>query len=92
MDNNFNSDKQIYLVQSISDDGTSFNRIMNQYELCNYMNMLDCYPEELVAIWDITIPGKVRKCTYKGWQPNCLIEVVREDDDKLVISLYGEEH
>ena len=87
MDNNFNSDKQIYLVQSTSDDGTSFNRIMNQYELCNYLNMLDCYPEELAAIWDITIPGKVRKCT-----PNCLIEVVREDDDKLVISLYGEEH
>jgi len=86
----FNAERQTYLVQSISSDGESFSRLMNQGQLCDYINMADCHGESY-DIWDVTIPSKVRHCRFAGYQ-GALIEVVRDDDGKVVVSLYGEDH
>lgn len=79
-----------FLVQRIIDDRT-FATIMNPCELVDYINMSDCHNESY-DIWDATVPGKVRHCHYKGWQQGCLIEVVRDDDQKLLVSMFGEDH
>lgn len=80
-----------FLVQRISDDGSFFLSIMSANELCDYINMNDCYNESY-EIWDMSEFGKARHCHYAGWQEGCLIEVIRDDDQQLVVSLYGQDH
>lgn len=81
----------IFLVQRIFDDGTKFASLMDEHDLCEYLCMDDCHNEQY-EIWDVTIHGEIYKCHYVGWQPNCLIEVRRDFDNKVVLSMHGEDH
>ncbi len=81
----------VFLVQRKLDDGTTTGSLMQSQELCDYICMDDCHNEEY-TIWDITHYGEVYQCHYVGWQPGCLIEVRRDFDQKIVLSLYGEDH
>lgn len=64
---------------------------MTANELINYIDMEDCH-EEMYEIYDCTsMFGEVKKLHYKGWQPNCLIEIV-DDEGKVVLKGYGTDH
>jgi len=81
----------IFLVQRKLDDGTQSASLMDSSDLCDYICMDDCHNEDY-EIWDVTVHGEVYKCHYVGWRPNCLIEVRRDFDDKVVLSAYGSDH
>lgn len=83
--------KRTYLVQRKAWDGEPYYSIMQANELIGYINMADCHDEHF-SIWDITEFGKVEPCHYTGWQPNCLIEVVRDSDGEVILRGYGEDH
>lgn len=79
-----------FLVQRVIDDEV-FPTIMTTNELINYIDMEDCH-EEMYEIYDCTsMFGEVKKLHYKGWQPNCLIEIV-DDEGKVVLKGYGTDH
>lgn len=79
-----------FLVQRIINDEV-FPEIMTANELINYIDMEDCH-EEMYEIYDCTsMFGEVNKLHYKGWQPNCLIEIV-DDEGKVVLKGYGTDH
>ncbi len=79
-----------FLVQKVIDDEV-FPTIMTANELINYIDMEDCH-EEMYEIYDCTsMFGEVKKLHYKGWQPNCLIEIV-DDEGKVVLKGYGTDH
>lgn len=88
---NSNEDHPVFLVQRKLDGGEIIASLMESSDLCEYICMDDCHGEEY-EIWDVTTYGEVYKCHYKGWQPDCLIEVVRDFDEKLVLSMYGTDH
>ena len=75
-----------FLVQKVIDDEV-FPTIMTANELINYIDMEDCH-EEMYEIYDCTsMFGEIKKLHYKGWQPNCLIEIV-DDEGKVVLKGY----
>ena len=79
-----------FLVQRVIDDEV-FPTIMTANELINYIDMEDCH-EEMYEIYDCTsMFGEVKKLHSKGWQPNCLIEIV-DDEGKVVLKGYGTDH
>lgn len=79
-----------FLVQKVIDDEV-FPTIMTANELINYIDMEDCH-EEMYEIYDCTsMFGEIKKLHYKGWQPNCLIEIV-DDEGKVVLKGYGTDH
>lgn len=79
-----------FLVQKVIDNEV-YPKIMTANELIGYINMADCH-DEMYEIFDCTsMFGEVKKLHYKGWQPNCLIEVV-DDHGNVVLRGYGEDH
>lgn len=71
-------------------EGETYTRICTETELISYLNMLDCSDEEY-RIFDVTLLGEVKEVFYRGWQPNCLIEVI-DGDGNVVLSGYGTNH
>jgi len=66
-------------------------QIMSEIQLINYINMADCH-DELYEIFECDLRiGEVCKLHYKGWQPNCLIEIA-DEAGHIVLSGYGEDH
>lgn len=80
----------VFFVERTTDDGETFMSYMNEPELADYINMADCHNES----YDITIitESGTHHCSYKGWQPGCLIEVVDDVTGKTVLSCIGEDH
>lgn len=66
-------------------------QLMSEIQLINYINMDDCHDEFYEIFECDTRLGEVRKLHYKGWQPNCLIELV-DEAGHIVLSGYGEDH
>lgn len=81
----------VFLVQRKLDDGSSVVSLMDAADLCEYINFQDCCSEEY-KIWDVTTHGRIYECHYAGWQPNCLVEIIRDFDNKLVCSMVCEDH
>ena len=88
---NFNEERPVFLVQRKLCDETISATLMEGPDLCEYICMDDCHGEQY-EIWDVTTYGEMYKCHYVGWQPNCLIEVRRDFDNKIVLSMHGEDH
>lgn len=78
-----------FLVQKFI-EGEVYTRICTETELISYLNMLNCSDEEY-RIFDVTLLGEVKEVFYRGWQPNCLIEVI-DGDGNVVLSGYGTNH
>lgn len=78
------------LVQK-SIEGETFNRILSEAELIRFLNVIDCCPIDDYKLVDITVIGEVVPLRYRGWQPNCLIEVENKSGE-IVVSGYGEDH
>lgn len=78
-----------FLVQKLADNGVS-GVICSEGQLIHDISMSDCYNEEY-RIFDISTFGEIREVFYKGWQPNCLIEVI-DNMGNIVASGYGIEH
>lgn len=79
-----------FLVQKLI-DGEIYPRIMTANELISYINMSDCYDESYEIYDCMSTFGEVKKLHYKGWQPNCLIEIV-DDHGNVVLRGYREDH
>ena len=80
-----------FLVQRMI-DGEIIASIMSPARLIDYINMDDCH-NEAYEIFDCTSEfGKIRPLYYKCWQPGCLIEVVDEKSEKVVLRGYGKNH
>lgn len=78
---------RIFLVQWIKGAETGAF-LTNEIRLCEYLKAeIDC--KEKYEIFDVTIPGKTRKCHYKGIQPSNLIEVIYDDDNSIAMSLFA---
>lgn len=80
---------QHFLVQKHI-EGEVCAKIYTETELISYLNMSDCSDEEY-RIYDISTFGEVKEVFYKGWQPNCLIEVI-DSDGNIIVRGYGTEH
>lgn len=79
-----------FLVQRVIDD-EMHSQIMTAHELISYIDMDDCHGE-MYEIFDCTsMFGEIKKLHYKGWQPNCLIEIV-DDRGEVVLRGYGTDH
>lgn len=79
-----------FLVQKVIDNEV-YPKIMTANELIEYIDMADCH-DEMYEIFDCTsMFGEVKKLHYKGWQPNCLIEVVDEHGN-IVLRGHGTDH
>lgn len=79
-----------FLVQRVI-DGEVYPKIMTENELISYINMADCH-DEMFEIFDCTsMFGGIKKLYYKGWQPNCLIEIV-DENGFIVLRGYGTDH
>ena len=78
-----------FLVQK-NIEGEVYVRLYTETELISYLNLSDCGDEEY-KIFDISVFVKVKEVFYKGWQPNCLIEVA-DNDGNIVLSGYGTDH
>lgn len=84
-----------FLLYRKVDSETSVS-LVSSYELINYINMSDCYYDEEYKIYYLTEEGPVL-CRYKGWQPECKIEIVTADGSEIngsdvVLVGYGEDH
>lgn len=75
-----------FMVQMSLDDVTARTEIMDDVQLCEYIG--NPYRRESFDIWDVTEFGKVYHCHYLGEQKGDLVEVVRDCDNKMVMSLY----
>ena len=71
-------------------EGEVYTRICTETELISYLNMIDCSDEEY-RIYDITVFGKVKEVFYRGWQPNCLIEII-DGNGNTILGGYGTDH
>lgn len=82
-----------YLVQKKYDDGSTDVELMSEYEVVDFVNMMDCYNHIIVDynVYDTSVFGKIIPLYYKGWQPNCLIQFCTEEGN-IIISGYGEDH
>lgn len=79
-----------FLVQR-QKDGKIVPTLMSGTQLINYINMADCHGESYEIFNCDSQFGEVYKLQYKGWQPNCLIELVDEHGE-VVVKGYGEDH
>ena len=81
---------QDFLVKRVLDDGTVVNVLMTGGQLGKYISMDDIHNESYEIYY---VKGDVvHYCMYKGWQPNCLIEVVDTETQETVLSYIGEDH
>lgn len=71
-------------------EGETYTRICTETELISFLDMSDCSDEEY-RIFDITIWGEVKEVFYRGWQPNCLIEII-DGNGNTILSGYGTDH
>lgn len=79
-----------FLVQRVIDSEV-YPKIMTENELISYINMSDCH-DEMFEIFDCTsMFGEIKKLYYKGWQPNCLIEIV-DENGSIILRGYGTDH
>lgn len=79
----------MFIVQRTDGDETWVS-LMTTNQLIDYINFDDCHNESYV-IWNANEFGVMKPLRYKGWQPNCLIELVDEKGN-VVVSGYGEDH
>lgn len=81
---------QDFLVKRVLEDDSIINVLMTGSELGHYINMDDIHGESYEIYY---VKGNVvHYCMYKGWQPNCLIEVVDTETNETVLSYTGEDH
>lgn len=78
-----------FLVQRLI-DGENHPRLMTLSELIDYISMDDCHCEEYL-IYDIGEFGAVKKLTYAGWKPGCVIELC-DEAGTVVYSGIGVDH
>lgn len=78
-----------FLVQKFIESEV-YARICTETELINYLDMSDCSDEEY-RIFDVTLWGEIKEVFYRGWQPNCLIEIT-DKNGNVVVSGYGTDH
>ena len=78
-----------FLMQKVIDNEVC-GSIYTENELIAYIDMDDCSDEEY-RIYDISVFGEVKELFYRGWQPNCLIEII-DGDGTIVASGYGTDH
>lgn len=79
-----------FLVQKVIDNEI-YPVIMTESELISYIDMEDCYDDEMYEIFDCSMFGEVKKLNYVGWRPNRLIEIADESGN-IVLSGYGTNH
>ncbi len=87
----FAEEKLTFLVQRELSDGERINSIMSAVELGKYINMNDCYDENY-EIFNVTEFGKVTPAYYKGWQPECVVEVFDGETGSTLFRYIGEDH
>lgn len=78
-----------FVVQRAIDGEISLS-IMSEEELIRYIDKADLH-QEMYQIYDGTAFGEMKKVSYAGWQPDCLIELV-DEAGKVVLSGYGADH
>lgn len=78
-----------FIVQRVIDNDLSLS-VMTEEELIRYIDEDDLH-QETYQIYDGTAFGEMKKVSYAGWQPDCLIELVDEDKN-VVLSGYGTNH
>ena len=78
-----------YVVQRVIDGNLSLS-VMTDEELIRYIDEGDLH-QEMYQIYNGTTFGEMKKVSYVGWQPNCLIELVDEAGN-VVLSGYGTDH
>ena len=89
--NNSNGDTTMhkFLVSKMIDNEV-YGVIYTETQLISFLDMADCSDEEY-KIFDVSVFGEVKELFYRGWQPNCLIEVV-DSNGYIVLSGYGTDH
>ena len=74
-------------------DDSIVSSLKNGTELIDFIDFLDVYSHvgeyTIYAINGLDAPIK---CHYAGWQPNCLIEIIRDDTNEVILRGYGEDH
>ncbi len=78
-----------FVVQRAIDGEISLS-IMSEEELIRYIDEDDLH-QETYQIYNGTTFGEMKKVSYVGWQPDCLIELVDEAGN-VVLSGYGTNH
>lgn len=78
-----------FVVQRAIDGEISLS-IMSEEELIRYIDKADLH-QETYQIYNGTTFGEMKKVSYVGWQPDCLIELVDEAGN-VVLSGYGTDH
>lgn len=81
-----------FLVQyAIEGSKKIINKIVNSCWIINATNERDFNGIEEMHVFDVTDLGKIKPLHYRGWQPECLIEYV-DDENNVVIHGYGADH
>lgn len=78
-----------FVVQRAIDGEISLS-IMSEEELIRYIDKADLH-QEMYQIYEGSVFGEMKKVSYVGWQPDCLIELVDEAGN-VVLSGYGTDH
>lgn len=87
------TDYREFLIQRVlpTDESTRINTIMTTDELISYIDAQDFMHEEHYKIYEITEFGTLEEIFYRGWQPNCLIELV-DKKGQVIFSGRGTDH
>lgn len=80
----------LFLLQYETEDIERFEKLVNDNELLDFIDMLDCYPIVDFKIFKVEY-GKVERVFYTGWQPHCIIQIV-DNNKNVVLSGYGTDH
>lgn len=78
-----------FIVQRVIDNELSLT-VMSEEELIRYIDEDDLH-QETYQIYDGSAFGEMKKLSYAGWQPNCVIELV-DETGKVVLRGYGTDH
>ena len=84
-------ERQFLIQFEVEDEEGYINKIATSAEVISFIDELDFTPIGNWYVFDLNEFGKVKQLHYKGWQPNCLIELV-DDTGEIIISGYGTDH
>ena len=84
-------ERQFLIQFEVEDEECYINKIATSAEVISFIDELDFTPVGNWYVFDLNEFGKVKQLRYKGWQPNCLIELV-DDTGEIIISGYGTDH
>ena len=84
-------ERQFLIQFEVEDEECYINKIATSAEVISFIDELDFTPVGNWYVFDLNEFGKVKPLHYKGWQPNCLIELV-DDNGEIIISGYGTDH